>query len=139
MKRQWVGLPLFLYALHAEAALVAPASTDGTTSQLLQVLLGLSLVIGLIVLLAWLLRRLQLRTGLQGGSLIRPLAGLSVGPRERLLLVQVGDEQVLLGLTPGAIRTLHVLREPLQLPASGAPVPEFAQRLMEMLGREQKG
>nr|WP_260407097.1 flagellar biosynthetic protein FliO [Pseudomonas fluvialis] len=101
-------------------------------------LLGLGLVVGLIFLLAWLLRRVQQQSGMRGNGLIRLLASQAIGPRERLLLVQVGTEQVLLGLTPGQISPLHVLKEPVHLPEAEAASPEFAQRLMEMLGKDQK-
>ncbi len=38
----------------------------------------------------------------------------ALGPRDRLVLVQVGEEQILLGLTPGRITPLHVLKTPVQ-------------------------
>jgi flagellar protein FliO/FliZ len=55
------------------------------------------------------------------------------------MLVQVGNEQILLGLSPGTITALHVLKEPVQVPgATEKATPEFAQRLLEMLGKDQK-
>lgn len=54
------------------------------------------------------------------------------------MLVQVGNEQILLGLSPGTITALHVLKEPVQVPSTEQASPEFAQRLMELLGKDQK-
>lgn len=54
------------------------------------------------------------------------------------MLVQVGNEQILLGLSPGTITALHVLKEPVQVPSAEQATPEFAQRLMELLGKDQK-
>ena len=54
------------------------------------------------------------------------------------MLVQVGSEQVLLGLSAGRIAPLHVLKEPVHLPDAEPASPEFAQRLMELLGKDQK-
>ncbi len=125
----------------AEEALVAAAegkAAAGTTpsssvlgAQVVQTLLGLLLVIALIFALAWVARRLQhqVPSG-NNNDVIQLLATRPLGPRERLLLVQVGKEQVLLGLTPGSIEALHVLQEPVQvegkrLPGSG----DFARRL----------
>ena len=54
------------------------------------------------------------------------------------MLVQVGSEQVLLGLSAGRITPLHVLEEPVHLPDAEPANPEFAQRLMELLGRDNK-
>ncbi len=61
-----------------------------------------------------------------------------LGPRDRLVLVQVGNEQILLGLTPGTITPLHVLKEPVKVTSGEPATPEFAQRLMELLGKDKK-
>jgi flagellar protein FliO/FliZ len=62
----------------------------------------------------------------------------ALGPRDRLVLVQVGEEQILLGLTPGRITPLHVLKHPVGVAQTEAATPEFAQRLMELMGKDQK-
>jgi len=62
----------------------------------------------------------------------------ALGPRDRLVLVQVGEEQILLGITPGRITPLHVLKSPVEVAKAEAATPEFAQRLMELLGKDQK-
>ena len=54
------------------------------------------------------------------------------------MLVQVGNEQILLGLSAGRITPLHVLKEPVHLADAEQATPEFAQRLMELLGKDQK-
>ncbi|PAU65672.1 flagellar biosynthetic protein FliO [Pseudomonas sp. PIC25] len=131
-------LPLGALAAEPAAQAAAPvAANGGVGGQLAQLLLGLLLVVGLIFLLGWLLRRVQ-RIGPRGGQVIKLLASQPLGARERLLLVQVGSEQILLGLTPGRISTLHVLSEPVHLPDAEPATPEFAQRLMELLGKDQK-
>jgi flagellar protein FliO/FliZ len=111
--------------------------TAGLGGQLTQLVLGLLLVIGLIFLLAWLMRRVQ-RVGPGNGQLIELLSSRAIGPRDRLVLIQVGGEQILLGITPGRITPLHVLKEPVSAPTRQAATPEFAQRLMELLGKDQK-
>ena len=129
-----------LSALAAEpvtSAAAVPAAGGGVGAQLTQLVLGLLLVLGLIFALAWLLRRVQ-RAGPQQGQLIELISSRALGPRDRLVLVQVGSEQILLGLTPGRITPLHVLKEPLVLPESTQPAtPEFARRLMEALGQQK--
>lgn len=69
----------------------------------------------------------------------RRWAPLPAPPRDRLVLVQVGEEQILLGLTPGRITPLHVLKEPVHLPDGEPATPEFAQRLLELLNKDPKG
>lgn len=122
----------------AEGTTGAAAPTVGAAAQLAQLVLGLGLVIGLIFLLAWLVRRVQ-QAGPRGNRLIRTLASQPLGPRDRLVLVQVGEEQILLGLTPGRITPLHVLKEPVHLPDGEPATPEFAQRLLELLNKDPKG
>ena len=48
------------------------------------------------------------------------------------------EEQILLGLTPGRITPLHVLKHPVSVAQTEPATPEFAQRLMELLGKDQK-
>nr|WP_256356627.1 flagellar biosynthetic protein FliO [Pseudomonas sp. PDM32] len=120
------------------AAAAAPAVSSGVGGQLTQLVFGLLLVLGLIFLLAWLLRRVQQAGPAGKGQVIEIVGSRALGPRDRLMLVQVGNEQILLGLSPGSITALHVLKEPVQVPSTEKPTPEFAQRLLEMLGKDQK-
>lgn len=92
----------------------AATGADGTDaySHLLQLAGGLILVIGMILLLSWLLRRFQ------GGRLVRQapvrvLGGTAVGQRERVVLIQVGKQQLLLGVGGGNVRTLQVFGQPI--------------------------
>ncbi|WAH57340.1 flagellar biosynthetic protein FliO [Pseudomonas silvicola] len=143
-----LALPLPAFA----AQTLAPAAADpapapvavgsalggGMAAQLTQLMLGLLLVIGVIFALAWVLRRVQQATP-HGGQVIELLGSRALGPRDRLVLVQVGSEQILLGLSPGRIAPLHVLQHPIEKPAKATTAtPEFAQRLMELLGKDHK-
>ena len=128
-----------LAAAQPAAAVVAPGSGGSAVGQLTQLVLGLLLVLGLIFLLAWLLRRVQ-NAAPGGGQVIEILGSRTLGPRDRLLLIQVGKEQILIGHSPGSIEALHVLAEPVEVPVSARQAtPEFAQRLMELMGKDQKG
>jgi flagellar protein FliO/FliZ len=134
-----LGLTLPLAATAAEPATqtAVPLAGAGMGGQVVQLLLGLLLVIGLIFLLAWLMRRVQ-QIVPRGGQVIKVVATQALGPRDRLVLVQVGSEQVLLGLTPGTITSLHVMKEAVHLADAEPASTEFAQRLMELLGKDQK-
>lgn len=131
----FLALLVALPALAAEPA--ASMSSTDMGAQLSKLLLGLLLVVGLIFLLAWLLRRVQ-QINPRGTQAIKLVSSQALGPRERLVLVQVGSEQVLIGLSAGRITPLHVLKEPVHLPDSEPANPEFAQRLMELLGKDHK-
>ncbi|KNX76766.1 flagellar assembly protein FliO [Pseudomonas sp. 250J] len=122
----------------AEPAAASTAAPGGLGAQLAQTVIGLLLVVGLIFFLAWLLRRMQ-GSAQQGAQVIEVIGTRAIGPRDRLLLVQVGKEQILIGHTPGSIEALHVLAEPVDVPASARQAtPEFAQRLLELMGKDQK-
>lgn len=97
--------PACLALAAAPQALAAPASPLGA-GQVLQVFVGLGVVLALIALAAWASRRLNAFRP-QGGGHIRVLEGLSLGAREKLLLVQVDGARVLIGMSPGRIQTLH--------------------------------
>ena len=133
-----LGLPLSVLAAEPVVATAAvPVAGASVGGQLTQLVLGLLLVLGLIFALAWLLRRVQ-QAGPRQGQVIELISSRALGARDRLVLVQVGNEQILLGLTPGRITPLHVLKEPVQVPDTAqAATPEFAKRLMEILGQQK--
>jgi len=89
----------------------------------LQVLLSLVLVVGVIVLLSFLLKKInfQARTG---SGAVRILSVVSIGGKDRLLLVAVGEEQLLLGSSPGSVQKLHTLSKPIDPTSSFGPALE---------------
>ncbi|MDH1102279.1 flagellar biosynthetic protein FliO [Pseudomonas mosselii] len=124
-------------AAEPNASAAAPLP-GGLGAQLAQMVFGLLLVVGLIFFLAWLLRRMQ-GNAQRGAQVIEIVGSRAIGPRDRLLLVQVGKEQILIGHSPGSIEALHVLAEPVEVPATTRQAaPEFAQRLLELMGKDQK-
>jgi len=117
------------------------ASSDAGAGYLAQLVVGLMIVVAGILALAWFLRRMNLVNSGAGGAL-RVLGGVSVGQRERIVLLQVGDKQMLVGVAPGSVRMLHELDEPIELGArSPARAPEsgFAQQLSAVLAGKGKG
>jgi len=141
MKRLMVGLfaalPLAVWAAEPVTQVAAAPVGGSVGGQLTQLVLGLLLVVGLIFVLAWLMRRVQ-SIGPGNAQVIEMIGSRALGPRDRLVLVQVGEEQILLGITPGRITPLHVLKTPVPTTQSQPATPEFAQRLMELLGKDQK-
>jgi flagellar protein FliO/FliZ len=91
-----------------------------------QMVASLALVVALIGGLFVLLRRFQVRTGSASG--IRALAALSVGTRERVVLLEVAGRQVLVGVAPGRVQALLVLGDNASLSVS-PPAEPFAARL----------
>jgi len=113
----------------------AATSAASTLPGFGQMALSLLVVLGLILLLAWGLKRLQgARIG--GGASLRIHGGLQVGAKERVLLIEAGGQHLLIGVSAGGVNTLHVYAEP-PLAAEGgegAPdLPPFAVAFREAL------
>ncbi|MDE2121176.1 MAG: flagellar biosynthetic protein FliO [Betaproteobacteria bacterium] len=100
-------------------------------SSMIRVIGGLALVLMVFFLLLRGMRRLQPGLGAQRADL-RVVAALALSPRERLLLVQVGEQQLLLGSGAQGLRCLHVLPQALAARppgGGGAVAAPFAQWL----------
>jgi len=138
--RAVLGLSVFLSSAWAsaqeqsKAPVVSATTSADITGQILQLLVGLLLVIAVIFLLAWFVRRIQHSLPMsKANQSIRLLATQALGPRERLLLVQVGKEQILLGLTPGTIEPLHVLQEPIEVNDEPSSASDFGKKFKNLL------
>ncbi len=135
--RAWFGAWVLLisntptWAAASEAPVLPAADLPG----MLQALVALVVLLLVILALPWLMRRLSgLGPNLDGR--MRVLTALAVGPRERIVLVQVGNEQLLLGVAPGQVRLLHVLPEPVPPTSGSQPDPiSFSQRLNSAMAK----
>ncbi len=125
----------------AQAAPAAPAANPGLeTGALLRLTGGLFLVIIVIVALSWFLRRYG-GFAMSAGGQMRILGSMALGGRERMVLVEVGDRQLLLGVAPGRVQTLLVLDEPIgdndtDARAREAQAASFAERLRRAMQQQ---
>ena len=94
--------------------------------------MGLFVVLGIFFLCVWGVRKLGGLT-LGGAEKMRVVGGVSLGMREKVILLQVGKKQLVLGVTPGRIDTLHVLEgEDCLLAEEPASADSgFAQKLLQ--------
>ena len=105
MKSYW-WLLLLPFPVAAEP--MAPLQSVGS------VIISLLFVIGLIMALAYLAKRFKLPMAGQGA--IQVVASMPLSPKERLLVVQVGQQQYLLSSGAAGTRLIDTLSEPLELP-----------------------
>lgn len=105
----------------------APLSVGSVT----QLTLSLLCIVALIFALSWFLKRLKL-VGPRSRGELAIIDQLTVGPRERIVLVRVGEGQVLVGIGPGGMIGLAPLPTPIVLKGA-PPAPVFADRLRELL------
>lgn len=121
----------------------------------LQTLLALAIVIGIVFGCAWIARRFGLQPAQRGG-IVKTIGSASLGGKERVAVVQVGDTWLVLGVAPGNVRTLHTMpadsaaaeNAGVATPAGAAPLQgSFGQRFRDALkgeagkrlGRRQDG
>ncbi|WP_442915212.1 flagellar biosynthetic protein FliO [Marinobacter sp. SS21] len=126
-----------LSAVAAESEPESRPSVPDAVGTLTSLGLGLLFVIGMIFLCAWLVRRMSGLTGMNN-QLMKVVSVMNLGARERIALIEVGDQQILVGITPSTIRTLHVFEEPVT-DAEAAGSSEFARRLQGMISKPWKG
>jgi len=129
-------------------AFAAPTAAPSATTPVigtLRVTLAMFLVLGAVLAAAWLTRRLRGAGGTSAGGL-EVLAQVSLGTRERAVLLRVAGRQVLIGVAPGNVRTLHVVDSSgdAAAPAASAAVaaagvemsrPSFKSLLLKSLGK----
>ena len=137
LQSRWVAfilmvLPMVNLAAESEVAATMPVP-DAMVASALKMLVGLCVIIALIFVSAWLFKRLGKNIIVPSESL-KVISGISMGGKERLVLVKVGEEQLLLGVSPGRIQMLHVLKSPIELnQASSTSDASFADRLKSQL------
>lgn len=107
---------LTLIVLVAPSAQADAVTNEGSTSlftgdYLLQVVGSFFLVICALLAVMMLLKRFN-TVGASTGDYIQVLASTPLGQRERAVLLQVGSDQILVGVAPGSVNTLHELSNP---------------------------
>jgi flagellar protein FliO/FliZ len=128
-----------LYAQNAgpQTANIPAAVAAVSSGGYLQMMFGLAIVLGLVGALAWLMKRVSALPG-TGAGMIRVLGAAAVGQRERVVLVEVGETWVLLGVAPGQVRPLHTMPKEKSSAAATAVAPAdqgFAMWLRRMMDK----
>ncbi|MBL8470547.1 MAG: flagellar biosynthetic protein FliO [Rhodocyclaceae bacterium] len=103
----------------------AAADISDTAASLLQMLIGLAIVLALLGATLWAIRRLQ--GARAGAGMLRVVSACAVGARERVVVVEVEHERLVLGVAPGSVRLLATLPEKTAAPSENS----FAARLAE--------
>lgn len=120
---------IVIFAMLSPLAFAAdnPAPTPVAVNPL-NLVLGLIFLTVIVVAGWWLVQRaggLQLKSG----SGMRIIAAISVGPRERVMLIEIGGEQMLLGVAPGRVNLLHRFEQPIIT----ASTDDFASKIRQVM------
>jgi flagellar protein FliO/FliZ len=109
-KRYWFLLGWFPACIAAAGTETANATARAVSSvDMMSWSMGLLIVLGVFFLCVWGLRKAAAFGGIRNAEKMRVLGGVALGMREKVVLLQVGKKQLILGVTPGRIETLHVL------------------------------
>ena len=111
IKQRWLSL-IFLYLSFntaiSEADVQKQTAKTITSTDISVWGIGLVIVLSIFFVCVWALRKLNASTA-NSAEKMRIVGGFPLGLREKVILLQVGKKQLILGITPGRIETLHVL------------------------------
>jgi flagellar protein FliO/FliZ len=131
-----LAIALFSCKAFAQAAAAEPPGVSAAT--MLQTVLGLALVIGILFLAAYFLRKFNGGRGFGSNGPLHIVGSLMLGTRERIVLIEIDGTWIVVGLVPGQIRTLHTLPKG-ELKAAEQGDRHFAQWLKQITERKNEG
>ncbi|MBA7801994.1 flagellar biosynthetic protein FliO [Citrobacter sp. C348] len=120
--------------MNTQATVSQPTAVPGSPLvQVSGVLLGIIL---LILAAAWVIKRLGFSPKGAGARGLKVTASTSLGPRERVVIVEVEDARLVLGVTASQINVLHTL-PPTSVVADENPAPpaDFQSMMKSLLKR----
>ena len=116
----------------------APISAPDLGSGALQMVFGLLVVLALLLGALWLLKRISMPRGPVAG-LLRVVAGVAVGARERVVILELGNSWLVLGVAPGQVTTLaEIPRQELPAAATSRAAKDFPAWLKQIAERRGK-
>ena len=113
-----LAAPLAWAAETPHSGYIPPQPAGVSSGSMLQMVVSLLLVLGAVFAVAWVLKRINLPQ--QGGAgALKVLSGVAVGQRERIVLVEVNDTWLVVGVAPGRVNALHSMPKGAMPAASG--------------------
>lgn len=141
MKQAWLtasSLAFLMASGMAQAAADQPAAAPATGPSpmldMLKVLFCLVIVLGALFGMLWLMKRSGLGPTQSSGA-VKIVGGVSVGSRERVLVLEVADQWIVVGVAPGSVNALANLprQEQFVQPQGLAPAGQFASWLKQKI------
>ena len=136
MTRRWLPLALIAIALCAPGSVYAAAeASSNVTLDLFKVLGGLIAVLAAMAGSVWLLKRMGL-SKIASNQTVKVVGGVNVGSRERVVVLEVGDQWIVVGVAPGRVNGITTLpRQDQAIPATDtiAASSNFAAWLKQTL------
>jgi len=115
----------------------AASAAPDLGSSALQMVFGLILVLALLLGTLWLLKRISQPRGAAAG-LMRVVAGVAVGTRERVVILELGNSWLVLGVAPGQVTTLaEIPRQEVPASATTPAAKDFPAWLKQIIERRE--
>src|SRR5690606_5923682 len=128
------ALALLALGLLPQSAMAQAEPLAGGGAALVRTGLGLIFVIALILACAWAARRFGFAGRVQGAAAMRVVSTLTLGPRDRVIMLEVDDTWLVVGVNAGGMTTLHSLPAKAAPAAPAAPVrPDLATSFQSLL------
>jgi flagellar protein FliO/FliZ len=127
---------LSLSSFWTSAQAQTPSTEFGGMSSFVSIFLSLILVIAIIFALAYLMRRFNVTQA--GNGQMKVVASMMAGPKEKVMVIEVGGEQHMLGITAHNINHLATLSTPIQSPAKNNAIDGkagFQQKLVQAMAQ----
>jgi len=115
-------------AAASDAPPTLPISPGVGGGDILSIGVSMFIVVAVIMVLGWFFSRSRLVGG-GGSDVINVVATRALGPKERLMVVEVADQQLLVGMTATGVQTLHVFDKPVCVAEEPGNPVGFAGRL----------
>lgn len=103
-----------VFAGESDKEILKTLNNPVSTSSILQVIVGLVVVLAVIAVSAFVLKRMGRFSSLDNGVL-KVVATLTMGTRDRIVLLQAGEQQIVVGISPGRMQTLCQLEKPVEI------------------------
>lgn len=95
----------FMTSAHASLLWAAEAVAPSPTGGILKMLLGLVVVLAVMAMVTWALKRMMPGIGGQQSAL-RIVGGVSVGSRERIVVLEIAGRWLVVGVAPGRVNAI---------------------------------
>ena len=133
----FISLVLFVFSDALFAQTATGESPGVSNAAILQMLLSLTLILGLLFAGAYLLRRINGGKNFNQTGVLKVVGGLMISARERIVLIEVGESWIVVGIVPGQIKTLHTLPKGTLPPSVNTEMP-FGQWLKQITDRHNE-
>ncbi|MBB5392921.1 MULTISPECIES: flagellar biosynthetic protein FliO [unclassified Herbaspirillum] len=125
------------WADNASASAPAGSPLSSSGGSVLTMLLGLTAVLALMAGIAWLFKRFGLAQNQAGNAAAKVIGGVSVGTRERVMVIEVGDQWIVVGVAPGRVNALATMPRQENVAAQSAKTngPAFSSWLRHTMDK----